>query len=195
MKLIVGLGNPGKEYEKSRHNAGFMLVDAMQKKHEFTEFKEDKKFSALISKGLIKGTPLILVKPLTFMNLSGEAVQKIMQFYKIQTTEIIVAYDDLDLPIGSIRLRQKGTAGTHNGMKSIVGLIGINFPRLRLGIESRGNTSPKAQETVSFVLDSFNQNEKVELENMLKNAANALEIAINEGVERAMNTYNNAPNS
>lgn len=136
MKLIIGLGNPGKEYEITRHNAGFMAVDFLQKEFTFPEWKLEKSMKAEITKGTINGLGVIIAKPTTFMNLSGESVVAIKNFYKIDEKDIFVLFDDVDLPIGTLRFREKGSAGTHNGMRSIIKLLGDeNFPRLKIGIQ------------------------------------------------------------
>lgn len=190
MKLVVGLGNPGKEYAKTRHNMGFMIADEFIKTNNLPSFKKTEKLKAEISEGIIEGEKVIVCKPSTYMNNSGEAVQKISQFYKINPADIYVVYDDLDLPLGQIRLRKEGGAGTHNGMKSVVEQLGTTqFPRLRIGIECRGESSPKQQETVSFVLSEFNETQQEELKTALNKANNALNLAIND-FEKAMNQYN-----
>lgn len=136
MKLIVGLGNPGKEYETTRHNAGFLAVDFLQKEYSLPDWKIEKSLKSEITKGSVGGTPLILAKPTTFMNLSGESIVAIKNFYKIEEKDILVIFDDVDLPIGTLRYREKGSAGTHNGMRSTVKLLGNeNFPRLKIGIQ------------------------------------------------------------
>jgi peptidyl-tRNA hydrolase, PTH1 family len=160
-KIIVGLGNFEKQYLKNRHNAGFMALDKLKKKFEFDEFKEEKKFEAEISQGEINGIRILLIKPLTFMNKSGNAVRKIADYFKLDKKDIIVIYDDIDLPLGTIRIRAQGSAGTHNGMKSMINELGTEeFTRIRIGIESRGELSPEKQETVSFVLSDFNPKEE-----------------------------------
>ena len=190
MKIIVGLGNPGKEYEKSRHNAGWMVLDELHKELNGEPFKEEKKFKALISDGSYQGQKIVLVKPLTFMNLSGEAVQAVAAFYKVQPEDVICAYDDLDTPFGSIRIKPKGGAGTHNGMKSMVKHLGENFPRLRVGIESRGETSPEEHETTSFVLGKFNKSEQTTLKKVMKKYIEAIKTWIADGIEASMNAFN-----
>ncbi|HMR01268.1 MAG TPA: aminoacyl-tRNA hydrolase, partial [Candidatus Gracilibacteria bacterium] len=127
MLIIVGLGNPGDQYQKTRHNVGFMALDMLAQKLNADDFKPEKKFNADISSADFHGKKLILVKPTTFMNLSGEAVQSISQFYKVEAEDIVIVYDDLDLPLGQIRIRKSGSSGTHNGMKSIVQYIGSDF--------------------------------------------------------------------
>lgn len=190
MKMIVGLGNPGKEYENSRHNAGWMAVDELQREVKGEPFKEEKKFKALISDANYMGERLILVKPLTFMNLSGEAVQAVSAFYKVDPGDILCVYDDLDTPFGSIRIRARGGAGTHNGMKSMVQQLGEGFPRLRIGIESRGEKAPIEHETTSFVLGKFNKNERLTLSKMMKKCAEAVKTWISDGIEASMNGFN-----
>lgn len=190
MHIIVGLGNPGSEYEKTRHNAGFMAIDLLQKEWAFAAFKEDKKMNAELSSGTFNDEKVILVKPLTFMNNSGEAVQKICQFYKIKPESCLVIYDDLDLPLGKIRLRTSGSPGTHNGMKSITQNIGDKFPRLRIGIESRGTTAPKQMETSPFVLGTFFKEELPIVKTTLQTIIKAIESYLKEGLEQAMNKFN-----
>lgn len=154
MKLICGLGNPGPKYEKTRHNVGFRVLDAYAEQEEFPPFEERGK--ALVSEKGSGSAKVILMKPLTFMNLSGVAVQELIQFYKIDLKDLLVIYDDVDLPLGTLRYREKGSAGTHNGMKSIVETLAtLDFPRLRIGIESRGTTAPEQMPLDAFVLAPF----------------------------------------
>lgn len=162
MKLIAGLGNPGGKYAKTRHNAGFMCVDALAEKLNAQKFKTDKKFSAQIAEVEYKDEKLLLVKPQTYMNESGKSINKLVNFYKCEPKDLLVVYDDIDLPLGSIRLRQKGSAGSHNGMKSIIESLGFShFPRLRIGIENREKTFLiKEKDLSAFVLSKFNAEEK-----------------------------------
>lgn len=190
MKIIVGLGNPGKEYQNTRHNTGWTVLDAIHKEIGAEPFKEDKKFKALLSTGNYKGQKILLVKPLTFMNLSGEAVQPTAAFYKVPPEDILCIYDDLDTTFGTLRIRAKGGPGTHNGMKSMVKQLGENFPRLRMGIESRGTTSPIEHETTSFVLGKFNKEEEPVFKSVLKKAVNAVYTWLYDGIEASMNAYN-----
>jgi peptidyl-tRNA hydrolase, PTH1 family len=191
MILIAGLGNPGPEYENSRHNTGWQVADLLQKELEFDDFAPDKKFNSLVSKGTYCGEKIIIIKPLTFMNLSGKAVSAVMGFYKLKPSDLWVVYDDLDLPLGQIRIRKEGGPGTHNGMKSITESIGKGkFPRFRVGIESRGLSAPEGQETSSFVLDAFKKDEQP-----VSRAANirmveALVLALSKNLDEAMNIYN-----
>ncbi len=190
MLIIVGLGNPGDQYQKTRHNVGFMALDMLAQKLNADDFKPEKKFNADISSADFHGKKLILVKPTTFMNLSGEAVQSISQFYKVEAEDIVIVYDDLDLPLGQIRIRKSGSSGTHNGMKSIVQYIGSDFPRIRIGIESRGETAPKQQETSSFVLSPFLQEEEDLLTDALGKTVKSIELIVDDGIDSAMNSYN-----
>ncbi len=200
MKLIIGLGNPGREYEKTRHNAGFMIVENLQQNIGFEPFHFEKKFKADVSIGNVEGEKIVIAKPQTFMNLSGEAAQIIIQFYKIPLQNCLVVYDDLDLAFGQIRIRKQGSAGTHNGMKSIIASFGSeDFPRLRFGIESRGKAdgpekSPPAfaasQETSSFVLSTFSKDEQKELGSAIKKAVQAVKIWLMEGIDQSMNRFN-----
>ncbi len=165
MKCIVGLGNPGKEYEKTRHNVGFMVIDLIAKDLNFS-FK--KKFNADIAKGIYNGETLILVKPLTFMNNSGEAVRMVTDFFQVAHEDILVIYDDLDLPIGKLRLREKGGSGGHNGMKSIIAHLNHQiFKRMRIGI---GNDK---SEVIKHVLGTFSKEEKEILDQVLNKAHKA----------------------
>ena len=192
MYLIVGLGNPGPKYTKTRHNIGFILLDSLAYKYNL-EFHHDKKFNAEItefSNPDLTTEPIILVKPHTFMNSSGDAVQKIAQFYKIPPENIWIVFDELDLPLGQIKIKKSGSAGTHNGMKSIVAHMGQNFPRFRIGIESRGQTASQLQDTASFVLSEFFTQEKDLIANSLAKTIEALETALKFGLETAMNKYN-----
>jgi len=161
MKIIVGLGNIGDKYTKNRHNTGFMTVDALADKLGVTEWKEEPKFSSFTATATIKGEKILLVKPTTLMNLSGQAISSIVNFYKEPLENLTVIYDDLDLPLGTIRIRDKGSAGTHNGMKSVIQELGTEeFKRIRIGIEGRGTTSPEQQDTSSYVLSGFTKEEE-----------------------------------
>jgi PTH1 family peptidyl-tRNA hydrolase len=164
MKIVVGLGNVGEKYLKTRHNCGFLALDEFTKQLEATgvevSWKNESKLDAEIAKVSLSGEKVLLVKPTTFMNLSGEAVNKIMNFYKESKENLIVIYDDIDLPLGKIRVREKGSAGTHNGMKSIIQCLGNeDFNRIRIGIESRGELAPKQQDLADFVLGNFTKEE------------------------------------
>ncbi len=179
MKIIVGLGNIGEKYLKTRHNCGFLALDQfemdMEKENIELKWKKDKKMKAYITKFDYKGETVLLVKPTTLMNLSGEAVSKILNFYKEKPENLIVIYDDIDLPLGTIRCKDSGSAGTHNGMKSIIQEIGSkDFKRIRIGIESRGELTPAQQDLHSFVLSDFTENEFSMIFEALKDASTKL---------------------
>ncbi|HPJ80574.1 MAG TPA: aminoacyl-tRNA hydrolase [Candidatus Portnoybacteria bacterium] len=184
MKIIVGLGNIGEQYEKTRHNCGFIVVDEFIKElsKETTNeiiMEETPKFKALTCKTTFNNETLLLVKPTTLMNLSGLSVSKILSFYKESPDNLIVIYDDIDLPLGKIRFRETGSAGTHNGMKSIIQEIGSeNFKRIRVGIESRGDLTPEKQDISSFVLSQFNEKEQKILKISIKEAIEQLKKLI-----------------
>ncbi len=184
MYIIVGLGNPGRKYENTRHNMGFIAVDLLAEKYGI---KIDKiKFKALVGEGRIAGQKVLLVKPQTFMNLSGQSVVEVMNFYKEEIENLIVIYDDIDIPTGSIRLRKKGSAGTHNGMRNIVYLLGEDtFPRIRVGIGSQ-----KKVDLINYVIGGVSKGEKELLEDALTRAADAAACIVEKGIERAMNEYN-----
>lgn len=161
MKVICGLGNPGAEYSGTRHNAGFVFVDEWAKKYDFPDWKE--KNGALVSEKGGGADKMILVKPQNFMNKSGGPLAAILNFYKVPLEDLVVVYDDVDLPLGTVRFRVEGGPGTHNGMKSVVQQLGGgDFPRLRLGVESRGNTAPEQMNLADFVLSRF-KDEEIEL--------------------------------
>lgn len=184
MYIIVGLGNPGRKYENTRHNLGFITIDRLASKHDI---KVDKiKFKALVGDGRIAGQKVLLVKPQTYMNLSGESVREVANFYKVEPDEIIVIYDDLDLPLGNLRIRKSGSAGTHNGMKSVVyQLKSDQFPRIRIGIGQNGD-----KDIIDFVIGGFRKEEVPILEDTVDKAVMAIESMIGETVDIAMNKYN-----
>lgn len=183
MYVIAGLGNPGKKYENTRHNIGFITLDFLAEKHDI---KIDKlKHKALVGEGRIAGQKVLLVKPQTFMNLSGESLRAVMDYYKVDIEDMIVIYDDIDLPAGTVRIRKKGSAGTHNGMRSIVQHLGTDFPRIRMGI---GNE--RKGDLVDFVLGGFSKEDKEVLEPAIERAALSVEMYVDEGIEKAMNKYN-----
>ncbi len=184
MKIIAGLGNPGVRYEKTRHNAGFMVIDKLAEylKVSFTQ----EKFSALFVKTKVKDEDVILLKPLTYMNNSGFAIRQCMDFYKASPEDLIIIYDDVDLPVGKIRLREKGSAGGHNGMKSIIHCIFTQeFSRIRVGI-GRDSQIPM----MDWVLSKFKEEEMEELNKAIENAAKAAEYSITNPFSAAMNQYN-----
>lgn len=192
MILLVGLGNPGDRYKRTRHNIGFTLCEAIADKYN-ASFKHEKKFNAEIAElniDELSEKKVIIARPHTFMNSSGEAVERIASFYKIPTDKIWIIFDELDLPLGTIKIQPGGGAGTHNGMKSIVKVMGENFPRLRIGIESRGQSAPTFQDTSSFVLSEFFSKEKEIVIDVLDRSIQAIETALNDGIDSAMNKFN-----
>lgn len=176
MKIIVGLGNFGEEFKRTRHNAGFMALDRLAKKYDFPEFKLEKKFTAEIAKGVIAGEKTILVKPQTYMNLSGHAVRKILDFYKLTPDDLLVLHDELDLPLGRFKfVSARGSAG-HKGIKSLLSELGTNeFSRIRIGIES---LQPRLVPTEKFVLENFDGEELELLEKLFTEILDFLEEKI-----------------
>lgn len=183
MYIIAGLGNPGKKYENTRHNIGFITMDYLAERHDIKINKI--KHKALVGEGRIAGQKVLLVKPQTYMNLSGESLREVMDYYKVDIEDMIVVYDDIDLPAGTVRIRKKGSAGTHNGMRSIVQHLGQDFPRIRMGI---GND--RRGDLVDFVLGGFSKEDREVLEPAVERAALAIESYVDEGIEKAMNKYN-----
>lgn len=180
MKIIVGLGNIGEKYQNNRHNCGFMLLDEFKNSLEKTslnlEWQDQKKLKSQIIKSKYQDQEILLVKPTTLMNLSGLAVSKILNFFKSTPKDLIVIFDDIDLDLGTIRFREKGSAGTHNGMRSVIQEIGTeNFSRIRIGIESRGVSSPEKQEISSFVLSDFSEDERKILDKSIKDGIEFLQ--------------------
>lgn len=181
MYIIVGLGNPGKEYEKTRHNTGFMVVDEIAKYMGIEVNK--KKFKAEIGEGIINGEKVILAKPQTFMNNSGESIIELVKFYKINLDKLIIIYDDIDLDVGRIRIRKSGSAGTHNGMRSIVDYLDSTaFPRIRVGIGKN-----QVGDLVNHVLGRFQGDELQTMNESIVKASEAVKIIVSEGIEIAMN--------
>jgi PTH1 family peptidyl-tRNA hydrolase len=180
MKIIVGLGNPGKEYEGTRHNAGFMFVDRLAECEEIKsvgedlKFNLDKKFESEIASTSVNGEKIILAKPQTFMNLSGKAVSKILSFYKAQPEDLIIINDDIDLPIGTIRIRNEGSSGGQKGLENIISALNTdNFTRIRIGISETGEKVDRI-ETVNYVLGKIGKRELPVLENVILEGINYL---------------------
>lgn len=186
MKLIVGLGNPGKEYEKTRHNIGFMVLDKLAEKLKVYDFKE--KFSGLIGETIYKGEKIILLKPQTYMNLSGNSLIQVINFYKLDPEQdIVVVYDDMSLPLGKLRVREKGSSGGHNGIKSIISHIGDKFLRIKFGI----GQSQEKNKIVDFVIGRFSKEEEEKISEVLVHATEALISIIEETpIEKIMQSYN-----
>lgn len=185
MKLIVGLGNIGDKYCFTRHNAGFMVVDKIAVDNNLS-FKEETKFKCFLTRFQINGEDVILAKPTTFMNLSGEAVSALINYYKIEVNDILIVFDDLSLELGRMRFRANGSDGGHNGIKSINQHIGTkDFARLKIGI---GPQPPIPAE--NFVLQKFDKEQLDQLKEVLKTAESAIECYFTEGIEKAQNKYN-----
>lgn len=163
MKLLVFLGNPGKEYEKTRHNAGFLCGDYLQKQWGTGAFQAKKDFQGVIAEGVFASEKILFLKPQTFMNLSGESAGAVLKFYKIPLADILVVHDDKDLPFGVIRFRAQGSAGGHRGIRSLIALLGTKeFARVKIGVEARAEDSPIS--TTDFVLGKFSATELAALE-------------------------------
>lgn len=187
MYIIAGLGNPGKQYEGSRHNVGFMTLDVLAGRYHIDV--SEKAHKALIGKGVIEGNKVILVKPQTFMNLSGESIRSVLDYYKAEPSEFIVIYDDISLEPGSLRIRKKGSAGGHNGIKNIIAHLGTQeFPRVRVGVGAK----PPRMDLADYVLGRFSKGEKELMEQAYQDGAAAAVSMITEGIDAAMNHFNGA---
>ncbi len=185
MKCIVGLGNPGAKYTNTRHNIGFLAIDALAKEHGIK--LTDSKFKAVFGTGMIKGERVVLVKPLTYMNLSGEAVRPLLDFYKIAVEDVLVIYDDLDLPLEKMRLRSKGSAGGHNGVKSLIQHLGTqDIKRLKLGV----GRPPAPIQVIDWVLMPFAKSEQTTLQHVLSDSVNIATDFIDTPFLALMNRYN-----
>ncbi len=186
MYVIVGLGNPSKEYDNTRHNIGFAAIDALADKYGISV--NEAKHKALLGKGVIDGTKVILVKPLTYMNLSGEAVRAVVDYYKIdEEAELIVIYDDISLDVGQLRIRKKGSAGGHNGIKNIIQHLGHDtFLRIKIGVGEK----PKGYDLADYVLGHFSKEEQTVMKDALEKVDGAVKLMLMDDVDEAMNRYN-----
>ena len=185
MILIAGLGNPGKEYENTRHNAGFLVLDTLAQK--LGADLSERKHRALCGKAVIGGQKVILLKPQTYMNSSGESIRAAADYYKVPPEDILVVYDDISLAPGQLRIRAKGSAGGHNGIKSIIAHFGTQeFPRVKVGIGEK----PPRMDLADYVLGHFSSGEKKIMEEAAKEAADAICEIVNVGIEQAMNDHN-----
>ncbi|MDU2648668.1 aminoacyl-tRNA hydrolase [Anaerococcus vaginalis] len=185
MYYIVGLGNPGIQYENTRHNAGFIAIDYLARKYSIDVRKI--KFKSLIGQGVISGHKVMLVKPQTYMNNSGEAIREIYKYFDFDHDKLIVIYDDIDIDFGSIRIRKKGSAGTHNGMKSIIyNLEFDDFPRIKVAVGKK----PSYMDLANFVLSGFSKQEAKIIEDEVKLASDAIEMILEEGIEKTMSMFN-----
>ncbi|MBS6503218.1 MAG: aminoacyl-tRNA hydrolase [Clostridium sp.] len=183
MFLIVGLGNPGKEYDGTRHNIGFEAIDYISNKYNIDINRT--KFKGVYGEGFINNNKVILLKPTTYMNLSGESIREVMNFYKLENDEVIVIYDDISLEVGKLRIREKGSAGGHNGIKSIIANIGTDiFPRVKIGV------GQPTSDLVSHVLGRFNKEDMDSLIEVIDASSKAVEVIIKDGTKEAMNRFN-----
>lgn len=185
MYIIVGLGNPGKQYEHTRHNVGFEVIDILA--DQIGICIEEKKHKALCGRGILEGQKVVLVKPQTFMNLSGESVRAIFDFYKVESKDIIIVYDDVSLEPGQLRIRGKGSAGGHNGIKNIIAHLGTQeFPRVKVGVGEK----PKGMDLADYVLSRFSKEEQDTMEEAFHEAANAVTMMVKQDIDSAMNHFN-----
>lgn len=185
MKIIVGLGNPEPKYDGTRHNIGFAVLDRLAQTHNISI--DTKKHKALCGKGVIDGEKVVLVKPLTYMNLSGESVREVYDYYKADISDVLIIYDDICLDVGKLRIRAKGSAGGHNGIKSIISHLGTeNFSRIRVGVGDK----PKQMDLADYVLGHFQGEDKQKVSEGTENAVKAVSVFIKEGIDSAMNKFN-----
>ncbi len=185
MTVIAGLGNPGKEYDKTKHNVGFWVIDQLAKEYniDVTKFKH----KALIGDGVIAGKKVLLVKPQTYMNLSGESIREILKFYKIPIEQFYVIYDDTSLPLSSVRIREKGSAGGHNGIKNIIAHLNTDaFIRIKVGIGEK----PNGWDLADYVLAKFSKDDEPLILSGVEKASHAIEILLTKGIVEAMNQTN-----
>ena len=186
MYLIVGLGNPGRQYEATRHNMGFDVIDKLVEEYQIPQ--GGVKFNAMYGKGIIGGQPALLMKPLSYMNLSGESVREAMQFYKIPPEKTIIVYDDISLEPGKLRIRKGGSAGGHNGLKNIIQHLGTDqFPRIKVGVGAPGQAG---YDVVDWVIGRPLGEDQKALMEALDRAGDAAEVLISQGPDRAMNRFN-----
>ena len=188
MKLIIGLGNPGAQYEQTRHNVGFRVLDALASQHRW---QWERRGRAMLSPGVIGTEKVILVKPLTYMNNSGEAVGELLRWYKLQPQDLLVVYDDLDLAVGRVQLKASGSPAGHNGIASIIHHLHTNeFPRLRVGI---GRPTNQRVETIGYVLGSPAGDERIQLEAGESRALDSIPLILEQSIDAAMNSINPDP--
>lgn len=185
MRIIIGLGNPTEKYQATRHNIGWDAITRISDDYKIP--LNQRKHKALCGNGYIEGEKVILAQPLTYMNLSGESVRELVDFYKVDTEDIIIIYDDVSLDVGQLRIRKKGSAGGHNGIKSIISHLGTDeFPRIKVGVGEK----PKDWDLADYVLSRFKNDEEVAIREALKDVSDACRIIITDGMDVAMNQYN-----
>lgn len=185
--LVVGLGNPGDGYAMTRHNVGFRVASGLAKRARL-EF-DTKSAESRIAEGSLGQTRIAIARPQTFMNDSGRAVRKLLDRYRIEPAAMIVVFDEVDLPLGKVRIREKGGPGTHNGMRSIVSAVGEGFPRVRVGVAPQ-DPQREIGDLAEYVLSPFDQTERDEADRVIVRATEAVEVAIRDGVRRAMDNFN-----
>lgn len=185
MRAIIGLGNPGEAYAGTRHNVGFWVVSLLAQRYSIPLNRH--RYNARYGQGEIRGVSVLLVQPMTFMNRSGEAVRPLLKAYRLSPQQMLVVYDDIALPLGTLRMRARGSAGGHNGMRSIIAALGTEeFPRLRIGI----GAPPEGVDPADYVLSPFEENEKPLMRQMLEHAADACEAWLTEPIEQVMSRFN-----
>lgn len=186
MYIIAGLGNPGKEYDNTRHNIGFAAIDYIAETYGISV--DDKKFKAKIGKGMIEGEKVILLKPQTYMNLSGESIRLALDFFKVdEKTELLVLFDDISLDVGQLRIRKKGSAGGHNGLKNIISHLGHDsFQRIKIGVGEK----PKGYDLADYVLGHFSKDEMKRMDETVIQVNQAVKSIVTDGIENAMNQFN-----
>ncbi|MEL6157767.1 MAG: aminoacyl-tRNA hydrolase [Cyanobacteria bacterium J06623_5] len=190
-KLIVGLGNPGQKYDRTRHNIGFEIVDALAKSLPDVSLVANKRFQGNAGEFRSAGERMVLLKPSTYMNRSGQSVRAVLDWYKLAPAKVLIVYDDMDLPTGKLRMRLSGGAGGHNGMKSIISHLGTKaFPRLRVGVGSADKSGNPDGAVISHVLGRFSPAERKVVDAVIPMAVDAIDLSLRKGVERAMNLYN-----
>ncbi len=206
MLIIAGLGNPGEKYQKTRHNLGFIIIDEFRKKNNFPRFRLTKKFNSLVSEKLLNNKKVVLAKPQTFMNNSGNAIKSLIKNRKLEIKNLFIIHDDIDLPLGKIKITKNRGAGGHNGVQSVIDalntltklsnrstehpprILAKSFIRFRIGIQPK---TGKPRNIEKFVLENFTKNEEKEIKKIAKKTCEAIEIAIKESAEKAMSRYNN----
>ena len=185
MYIIAGLGNPTKEYDKTRHNVGFAVIDRLSDRYGIDV--SERKHKALCGRGVLEGEKVVLLKPQTFMNLSGESVRAAADYYKVPPQQVLVIYDDISLEPGQLRIRAKGSAGGHNGMKNIIAHLGTQeYPRVRVGIGDK----PRGMDLADYVLSRFSKGEQEKMEQAFAEAAEAAAMIAGQGLDKAMNHFN-----
>lgn len=185
MYIIAGLGNPEIKYNNTRHNIGFRMIDELADRHRISI--DTRKHKGLIGKGTIDGEKVVLVKPMTYMNLSGECIREVVSYYKADVTDVIILFDDISLDVGKLRIRQKGSAGGHNGIKSIIACLGSDeFMRVKFGVGDK----PRGMDLANYVLGHFTAAENEVINDSVGRACEAVECIVNEGCSVAMNKYN-----